>query len=65
MQLSDRIGIMYRGKLVAVVPGDKATKEYVGLLMAGVDPDKAGGTQGSHPQGRSDTVARGRLEQTQ
>jgi simple sugar transport system ATP-binding protein len=39
MQLSDRIGIMYRGKLVAVVPGDKATKEYVGLLMAGVDPD--------------------------
>jgi ABC-type sugar transport system ATPase subunit len=40
MQLSDRIGIMYRGKLVAIVPGDKATKEYVGLLMAGVDPDK-------------------------
>jgi ABC-type uncharacterized transport system ATPase subunit len=40
MQLSDRIGIMYRGMLVAVVPGDKATKEYVGLLMAGVDPDK-------------------------
>jgi ABC-type uncharacterized transport system ATPase subunit len=40
MQLSDRIGVMYRGKLVAVVPGNKATKEYIGLLMAGVDPDK-------------------------
>ena len=40
MQLSDRIGIMYRGKIVAVVPGDQATKEYVGLLMAGVDPSK-------------------------
>jgi simple sugar transport system ATP-binding protein len=40
MQLADRIGVMYRGKLVAVVPGNKATKEYIGLLMAGVDPDK-------------------------
>jgi ABC-type uncharacterized transport system ATPase subunit len=40
MQLSDRIGVMYRGKLVAVVPGEQATKEYIGLLMAGVDPDK-------------------------
>jgi general nucleoside transport system ATP-binding protein len=40
MQLSDRIGVMYRGKLVAIVPGTQATKEYIGLLMAGEDPSK-------------------------
>ena len=36
--LSDRIGVMYRGRLVAIVPAERATKEYLGLLMAGVDP---------------------------
>lgn len=36
MQLSDRIGVMYRGKIVAVLDGLRATKESVGLLMAGV-----------------------------
>lgn len=39
MQLSDRIGVMYRGKMVAVIQAAEATKEYIGLLMAGVDPD--------------------------
>jgi hypothetical protein len=29
---------MYRGRIVAVVDADVATKEYLGLLMAGVDP---------------------------
>jgi simple sugar transport system ATP-binding protein len=36
--LSDRIAVMYRGRVVAIVPGDHATREYLGLLMAGVDP---------------------------
>ena len=40
MQLADRIAVMYRGKIVAVVPGETATKEYIGLLMAGVSPDQ-------------------------
>ena len=40
MQLSDRIAVMYRGKIVAVIDGLKATKEAVGLLMAGVPPDE-------------------------
>jgi simple sugar transport system ATP-binding protein len=40
MQLSDRIAVMYRGKIVAVLDGLKATKESVGLLMAGVDPEE-------------------------
>jgi ABC-type uncharacterized transport system ATPase subunit len=38
LALSDRIGVMYRGHLVAIVPAERATKEYLGLLMAGVDP---------------------------
>ncbi len=39
MELSDTIAVMYRGKIVAMVPADEATKEYIGLLMAGVKPD--------------------------
>jgi simple sugar transport system ATP-binding protein len=38
LALSDRIAVMYRGKLVAIVDAQVATKEYLGLLMAGVDP---------------------------
>jgi simple sugar transport system ATP-binding protein len=38
LALSDRIAVMYRGSIVAVIDADAATKEYLGLLMAGVDP---------------------------
>ena len=41
MQLSDRIAVMYRGKVVAIVPAEEATKEYIGLLMAGISPEQA------------------------
>jgi ABC-type uncharacterized transport system ATPase subunit len=34
LELSDRIGIMYRGELVAIVDARQADKEEVGLLMA-------------------------------
>jgi simple sugar transport system ATP-binding protein len=34
LELSDRIGIMFRGKLIATVPGDTAEKERIGLMMA-------------------------------
>ena len=34
LELSDRIAVMYRGKLVAFVDGRKADKNQVGLLMA-------------------------------
>jgi simple sugar transport system ATP-binding protein len=40
MQLSDRIAVMYRGRIVTVLDGLTATKEAVGLLMAGVDPSE-------------------------
>lgn len=36
LALSDRIAVMYRGKIVDVLPAEKATKEGLGLLMAGV-----------------------------
>ncbi|MCC6147491.1 MAG: ABC transporter ATP-binding protein [Anaerolineaceae bacterium] len=39
LQLSDRIAVMYRGRIVAVVPSKEATKENIGLLMAGVSPE--------------------------
>jgi simple sugar transport system ATP-binding protein len=38
MAISDRIAVMYRGKIVDILPVEKATKEGVGLLMAGVKP---------------------------
>jgi ABC-type uncharacterized transport system ATPase subunit len=39
MGLSDRIAVMYRGKIVDVLLAEQATKEKVGLLMAGVHPE--------------------------
>jgi general nucleoside transport system ATP-binding protein len=36
MGLADRIAVMYRGKIIDVLPAREATKEGVGLLMAGV-----------------------------
>jgi simple sugar transport system ATP-binding protein len=40
MELADTIAVMFRGKIIAMVPADEATKEYIGLLMAGVKPDQ-------------------------
>jgi simple sugar transport system ATP-binding protein len=42
MALSDRIAVMYRGKLVAVVDVDAANREQLGLLMAGASMEEAG-----------------------
>ena len=35
MSLADRIAVMYHGQIVAVVQADQATREDLGLLMAG------------------------------
>ncbi|HKZ69611.1 MAG TPA: ABC transporter ATP-binding protein [Anaerolineales bacterium] len=40
LALADRIAVMYRGRIVAVVDRAEVTKEYLGLLMAGVKPDE-------------------------
>ena len=36
MSLSDRIGVMYRGEIVAEMQGDGADREYLGSCMAGL-----------------------------
>lgn len=43
MSLSDRIAVMYEGKIVTVMPAQEATKEKLGLLMAGVIEEKPSG----------------------
>lgn len=47
LQLSDRIAVMYRGKIIAIVDAAKTTKEELGLLMAGIAP-KTEGKEVSH-----------------
>lgn len=36
ISLSDRIAVMFKGKILDILPGDQVTKEELGLLMAGV-----------------------------
>ncbi len=36
MQLSDRIAVLYEGRIMAVIPSAESTPEELGLLMAGV-----------------------------
>jgi simple sugar transport system ATP-binding protein len=40
MQLSDRIAVMYRGQIIDIVDAKDASKERIGLLMAGVRAEK-------------------------
>jgi general nucleoside transport system ATP-binding protein len=40
--LADRIGVLYRGRLAAVMDREEATRERVGLLMAGSSAEAAG-----------------------
>lgn len=40
LALSDRIAVMYKGKIMDILDAKKVNKEYLGLLMAGVHPDK-------------------------
>ena len=41
MALSDRIAVMYKGEIIDIVPSAAATREGLGLLMAGVHPRDA------------------------
>ena len=40
MSLSDRIAVLFRGKIIDTVPAVSANREQLGLLMAGVHPAK-------------------------
>jgi simple sugar transport system ATP-binding protein len=46
MALSDRIAVMYRGQIVDIVPALEVSREYLGLLMAGIHADEAEKTTG-------------------
>jgi simple sugar transport system ATP-binding protein len=41
--LSDRIAVIYEGKIMDILDRDEATREKVGLLMAGVKPEEPEG----------------------
>jgi simple sugar transport system ATP-binding protein len=43
MSLSDRIGVMYKGKIIGEVNPQEATEIEIGLLMAGTVPQEARG----------------------
>jgi simple sugar transport system ATP-binding protein len=36
LALSDRIAVLYEGEIMDILPGEKATPDHLGLLMAGV-----------------------------
>jgi ABC-type uncharacterized transport system ATPase subunit len=42
LALSDRIAVMFKGQIIAVVPAAEATREGLGLLMAGIVNEHAG-----------------------
>lgn len=41
LALSDRIAVMYKGQIMEILDAKKVNKEYLGLLMAGIHPDKS------------------------
>ena len=67
LKLSDRVAVMYRGKIMATVACDEVSREELGLLMAGVIPDSwaesepavhAGGGDAQHQDpGRASSAA--------
>lgn len=46
--LADRIAVMYRGKIVGIVPGD-TPRDVLGLMMAGVPYEEARPAAAAHP----------------
>jgi len=43
MALSDRIAVVYKGEIIETVEARRATREQIGLLMAGIHPDERAG----------------------
>lgn len=43
LALSDRIAVMYRGEIVDIISAANVSKEYLGMLMAGIKPDETAG----------------------
>ncbi|MCC7119409.1 MAG: ABC transporter ATP-binding protein [Anaerolineales bacterium] len=45
LALSDRIAVMYKGRIMEILDAKKASKEYLGLLMAGIHPSETSNPQ--------------------
>ena len=53
LALSDRIAVMYKGHIVGIVDGKTASREQLGLMMAGVDYASATASTATQTEGRS------------
>jgi simple sugar transport system ATP-binding protein len=47
MSLADRIAVMYAGRIVGVMPAEKADRQTLGLLMAGAHIEPSSAAQGA------------------
>lgn len=47
LALSDRIAVMYKGRIMDIVDANKVSKEHLGLLMAGIHPSETATAQSS------------------
>lgn len=50
MELADRIAVLYKGKLVGIVPAG-TSRDVLGLMMAGLSPDDAAHADRAHHDG--------------
>jgi len=41
IELSDRIAVLYEGRIMGIVDRDQATQEQIGLMMAGIMMNEA------------------------
>lgn len=57
LALSDRIAVMYRGRIMEIVDASKVDKEYLGLLMAGIEASEAA-KSGAKKKRQADEVER-------
>jgi simple sugar transport system ATP-binding protein len=51
LELSDRIGVIYRGRIVATFDADTAERDRIGLLMARGEAGLAGATVAARGEG--------------
>jgi general nucleoside transport system ATP-binding protein len=59
LELSDRIAVMYRGEIVAIIDGPTANKEEVGLLMATGGRVQTAGSSSSGGSGATSNIPGG------
>ncbi len=64
LALADRIAVMYRGRIVGIVPAD-TSREVLGLMMAGVPTDEALAGASVTTQAEEDAVLEASFEEDQ